>query len=91
MLEVGDYTKYRNTGTVGKIMEVKDEADLSWVLLDVYDLYYDSRCLEPSSEDQYSKVTYKEKDLEGRLDDIRQLEAMLDEVNIEDITPSGAA
>ena len=90
-MQVGDYARYGNTGTVGKVQGIRQEGDVTWVLLDVYGLYYDSRCLEKASKDQYHEITYKEKDLQERLDDISKLEEMLEDIEVEDITPSGAA
>jgi len=49
-MKVGDFAKYRNTGTVGKVVEVVDKADGTWVLLDTYGLYYESSTLDPASE-----------------------------------------
>jgi hypothetical protein len=41
-MQIGDFAKYRNTGTVGKVMEIMDRPEGQWVLLDTYDLYYDA-------------------------------------------------
>ena len=49
-MNIGDYARYKNTGTVGKVLEVKQEAGVEWILLDTFNLYYDATTLEPGSE-----------------------------------------
>jgi len=40
-MKVGDLAKYRNTGSVGKIEDIKEEEGRTWALLDTTNLYYD--------------------------------------------------
>jgi len=90
-LKVGDYARYRNTGTVGKVMDTTVEGGVTWVLLDTYDLYYDASTLEPSGPEQYHRVAFKEKTLEESLEDVERLKESLEEAEktIGRITPSG--
>ena len=46
MIEVGDYARYVNTGTVGKVMEISEFDGKKFALLDGTDLYYDIDYLE---------------------------------------------
>jgi len=90
-LKAGDYARYRNTGTVGKVMDVTVEGGVTWVLLDTYDLYYDASTLEPSGPEQYRQVAFKEKTLEESLEEVERLRESLEEAEktIGRITPSG--
>lgn len=90
-MNTGDFAKYRNTGTVGKVMEVVDRPDGRWVLLDTYDLYYEASYLEPASESDYKVKKLEEASLEEQLEKMEQLREQLAEAerNISRITPSG--
>ncbi|MCU0861521.1 MAG: DUF2098 domain-containing protein [Methanomassiliicoccales archaeon] len=91
MMQPGDFAKYRNTGTVGKVMEVVDRPDGRWVLLDTYNLYYEASYLEPASESDYKVRKLEEASLEEQLEKMEQLKEQLAEAerNISRITPSG--
>jgi len=90
-LKVGDYARYRNTGTVGKVMDVTVEGGVTWVLLDTYDLYYDASTLEAARPEQYHEVAFKEKTLEESLEEVERMKESLEEAEktIGRITPSG--
>ena len=90
-MKVGDYARYRNTGTVGKVMDVTVEGGVTWVLLDTYDLYYDTSTLEAARPEQYHEVTFKEKTLEESLEEVERMKESLEEAEktIGRITPSG--
>ncbi len=90
-MQVGDYARYRNTGTVGKVMDVTVEEKETWVLLDTYDLYYEASTLEPARPEQYHQVAFREKTLEESLEDVERMKESLEEAEntIGRITPSG--
>ncbi|MDY0387677.1 MAG: DUF2098 domain-containing protein [Methanolobus sp.] len=37
---IGSVIRYLNTGTVGRVLELKEDEDGVWVLMDTTDLYY---------------------------------------------------
>ncbi len=88
-MQVGDFARYQNTGTVGKVLDVKEEEGVTWVHLDTYDLYYDELTLEPASEDEYRDVSKRDKDIQSKLEDLEGLTESLSKVDISRITPSG--
>ena len=45
-ISVDDYVRYVDTGTVGKVLEIKNEDEIDWVLLDKTDLWYKSNLVE---------------------------------------------
>ena len=90
-MEVGDYARYMNTGTVGKVEDVMVEEGVHWVLLDVTQLYYDETKLEKASEEEYKPVTIREKTLEERLKDLEDMRQSMRELEdtYGDISPDG--
>ena len=90
-MEVGDYARYINTGTVGKVEDISVEEGVSWVMLDVTQLYYDETKLEKASEEEYKPVTIREKSLEERLQDLEDMRQSMRELEdtYGDISPDG--
>jgi hypothetical protein len=90
-MQVGDFAKYRNTGTVGKVMEIMDKPEGRWVLLDTYDLYYDSSTLEPASEADYKVKRFEEQSLDQQMEQVDRLKGQIEDSMeaISRITASG--
>ncbi len=90
-MQIGDFAKYRNTGTVGKVMEIMDRPEGQWVLLDTYDLYYDASALEPASEADYKVRRLEERTLDQQMEQVDRLKQQIEESieNISRITASG--
>jgi hypothetical protein len=91
MMKPGDFAKYRNTGTVGKVVEVVDGPEGPWVLLDTYGLYYDASYLEPALESEYRERKLEETSLEKQMEQVEKLRAQIEEAEqvVSHITPSG--
>ncbi len=77
-MNVGDYARYKNTGTVGKVLEVKQEAGIEWILLDTYNLYYDATTVEPGNVEEYKTFSVKER---SRGQTVEDIEAMKEEIS----------
>ena len=45
-INIGDYVRYVDTGTIGKIIDVKTEDDIEWVKIDKTNLLYRSKLVE---------------------------------------------
>lgn len=88
-MQVGDYAKYKVTGTVGKILEVQERDGVEWALLDTYNLWYVSSLLDPASANEYKRTAYKERTRKVTLDEMQGLTEVI-EVDISDVSPSGA-
>ena len=90
-MQPGDFAKYRNTGTVGKVLEVEDRPNGQWVLLDTYNLYYDSTTLDPADESEYKVKGPQETTLDQQLEQVQKLKEQIEEAEktISRITPSG--
>jgi len=87
-MQEGEYAKYRVTGTVGKVLEVRERDGVVWAMLDTYELWYVSSLLDPASPDEYKRHSFKERTQTMSLDDMQGLtkEVMAD---ISTLTPSG--
>jgi hypothetical protein len=90
-MQAGDFAKYRNTGTVGKVLEVAERGGRRWALLDTYDLYYDCTALEPATESEYKVKVQQAKSLEEQVEEVERLreQIMEAEKSIGRISPSG--
>jgi hypothetical protein len=44
-ITIGSYVLYLNTGTAGQVIELKQEEDTTWVLMDTTGLYYNVEAL----------------------------------------------
>lgn len=87
-MQVGDFAKYRVTGTVGKVLEVRERDGVEWALLDTYSLWYVSSLLDPASADEYKRTSYKERSRTVVLGEMHGLTKEV-EADISTITPSG--
>lgn len=87
-MKIGDFAKYRNTGTVGKVLEIRDG---KWVLLDTYDLYYDASALEPALEAEYKVKHLEEQSLDQQMEQVDRLKQQIEDSieSISRITASG--
>jgi hypothetical protein len=87
-MQEGEYAKYRVTGTVGKVVELRERDGVEWAMLDTYELWYVSSLLDPASADEYKRHSFKERTQSLSLDDMQSLtkEVMAD---ISTLTPSG--
>ena len=45
-INIDDYVRYVDTGTIGKITDVKTEDDIEWVKIDKTNLWYRSKLVE---------------------------------------------
>ncbi|MCL2863531.1 MAG: DUF2098 domain-containing protein [Methanimicrococcus sp.] len=90
-IKAGDFVKYINTGTVGEILEIMEDEEGVWALLDSTELYYRVDFLELTGE--VFKREAKRKDLEAGIEEkIRiQEEAVESLKNIESRDAPGGA
>ena len=45
-ISIDDYVRYVDTGTVGKVLDIKMEDETGWVLIDKTNLWYKSKLVE---------------------------------------------
>ncbi|MCP8308059.1 MAG: DUF2098 domain-containing protein [archaeon] len=59
MLAIGMFVRYTHTGTIGKVIDIKEFDGKTWAQLD-NELYYDIDHLEPISEFEFLEIRAKE-------------------------------
>ena len=52
------HVRYVDTGTIGKVVEVKTENDIEWVRIDKTDLWYRSKLVELLDEKDLKKKSF---------------------------------
>lgn len=81
-LAVGDYVRYIDTGTIGKIVDVKTADGIDWVRIDKTDLWYKSKLVGLLDEKDIKKG-FNDKDDNDEIDIESLKEKALDLENIE--------
>ena len=66
-IKVGDYVKYINTGTVGKIIEIMEDDEGIWAYLESTELYYKIEFLEFTEEIPIAEI--RRRDLEADIEE----------------------
>ena len=81
-INIDDYVRYVDTGTVGKVIDVKTEDDIEWVKIDKTNLWYRSKLVELLDEkDLKNQDDFSDDDDEIDIEAIK--EKTLDLENIE--------
>ena len=75
-MEIGDFARYKNTGTVGKVVGKYAESGAEWIELD-NKLVYRSEYLEPATENEYKVSSVKDRAQGLSLDQIEQMKEEL--------------
>lgn len=65
-IEIGMYARYKNTGTVGKVLEIMEEDGITFALLDSTDLFYDITYLEQAEKPREKKAVTSDIDTSMR-------------------------
>ncbi|WP_296795607.1 DUF2098 domain-containing protein [uncultured Methanobrevibacter sp.] len=75
-ISVDDFVRYVDTGTMGKVLEIKTEDEVDWVLIDKTNLWYKAKLVEILDEkDIKIKITPS-----GREVDIEELKEKADKL-----------
>ena len=80
-LAVGDYVRYIDTGTIGKIVDVKTADGIDWVRIDKTDLWYRSKLVELLDEKDLKKKSFDDDNDDIDIESLK--EKALDLENIE--------
>ncbi|MBE6509565.1 MAG: DUF2098 domain-containing protein [Methanobrevibacter sp.] len=62
------YVRYVDTGTIGKVIDMKTKDGVEWVLLDKTNMWYRSKLVELLEEKDIKKSTYYDKESDGEID-----------------------
>ncbi|WP_296857247.1 DUF2098 domain-containing protein [uncultured Methanobrevibacter sp.] len=75
------HIRYVDTGTIGKVVEVKTENDIEWVRIDKTDLWYRSKLVELLDEKDLKKKSFDDDNDDIDIESLK--EKALDLENIE--------
>lgn len=67
-ITLDSHVRYVDTGTVGKVLDVKTQDDVGWVKIDKTDLWYRSNLVELLDEKDIKKSTFYDNEGDGELD-----------------------
>ena len=67
-ITLDSHIRYVDTGTVGKVLDVKTQNDVGWVKIDKTNLWYRSDLVELLDEKDIKKSTYYDNEGDGELD-----------------------
>ena len=67
-ITLDSHVRYVDTGTIGKVLDVKTQNDVGWVKIDKTDLWYRSNLVELLDEKDIKKSTYYDNEGDGELD-----------------------
>lgn len=73
-IPVGSHVRYGDTGTMGKVLDVKVQDGVGWVLIDKTELWYRSRLVELLDDKDIKKSAYydREDDNEVDVDELKE-------------------
>lgn len=75
-ISVDDFVRYVDTGTMGKVLEIKTEDEVDWVLIDKTNLWYKAKLMEILDEKDI-KIKFTPS---GREVDIEELKEKADKL-----------
>ena len=88
IIKIGDYARYTGTGTVGKVINIKEEENNQWAELDKVNLWYSHELLEVlDSKDVKIKDEKEVKEVD--IDSIKDLQSDLENVELESNVAEG--
>ncbi len=76
-ITLDSHVRYVDTGTMGKVIDLKTQDGIEWVLLDKTELWYRSNLVELLDEKDIKKSTFFDKEDDGEID----VEAMKEKAN----------
>ena len=90
-LTLDSYVRYVDTGTIGKIVDVKTVDDVGWVKLDKTNLWYRSNLVELLDQKDIKKSTfYDEKDDEELdVDAMKEKASALEDIELDSNVAEG--
>ena len=73
-IPVESYVRYGDTGTIGKVLDVKTQDGVGWVLIDKTELWYRSNLVELLDEKDIKKSDFynRENDNEVDVDELKE-------------------
>ena len=77
-ITLDSHARYVNTGTIGKVIDLKTQNGIDWVKLDKTELWYRSTLVELLDEKDIKKSSFYDENDNGEID----IEAMKEKANV---------
>lgn len=87
-IHVDDYVRYVDTGTIGKVLDIKNEDDIDWVLIDKTDLWYKTSLVEILDEKDI-KVKFTPTGRDVDIDELKEKAANLENMQMDSNVAEG--
>lgn len=85
------YVRYVDTGTIGKVIDMRTKDGVEWVLLDKTNMWYRSKLVELLDEKDIKKSTYYDKESDGEIDieDMKEKARALEDLELDSKVAEG--
>lgn len=87
-ISIDDYVRYVDTGTIGKVLDIKTEDEIDWVLLDKTDLWYRSKLVEVLDEKDV-KVKFTPTGRELDVEELKEKAAKMENMEMDSSVAEG--
>ena len=90
-ITLDSYVRYVDTGTIGKVTDMKVQDGFDWVLLDKTGLWYCSNLVELLDEKDIKKSTYYDKESDGEvdIDELKEKARALEDIELDSKVAEG--
>ena len=89
-IAIDSYVRYVDTGTIGKVVEVKTSSDIEWVRIDKTDLWYRANLVELLDEKDIKKSAFFDKDNdELDVEDLKEKAGSLEDMEMDSSVAEG--
>lgn len=87
-ISIDDYVRYVDTGTIGKVLDIKTEDEIDWVLIDKTDLWYKSKLVEVLDEKDI-KVKFTPTGREIDIEELKEKAAKMENMEMDSSVAEG--
>ena len=87
-ISIDDYVRYVDTGTIGKVLDIKTEDEIDWVLIDKTDLWYKSKLVEVLDEKDI-KVKFTPTGRELDIEELKEKAANMENMEMDSSVAEG--
>ena len=87
-ISIDDYVRYVDTGTIGKVLDIKTEDEIDWVLIDKTDLWYKSKLVEVLDEKDI-KVKFTPTGRELDVEELKEKAAKMENMEMDSSVAEG--
>ena len=90
-ITLDSYVRYVDTGTIGKVVDVKTNNGVEWVKLDKTNLWYRSNLVELLDDKDIKKSSFFDKEDDGEIDieDMKEKAKALEDIELDSNVAEG--